>query len=594
VELSLRRLKPETREKIRALAVFHGGFSPFVLATTLQIEQDEAYALGYELRSVGLAEPKEYDYFRIHPALSPYLDQEIEPEQRHKYQNLWAEGMKQFSYFLYEQQGQDTRVAAVLTLMELSNLMALLNFLTAQGIAEETVNFAGALEDLLRYLGRPHILARVSTARQREAEKIGQWSNAAFFNAARIHIERLLERGAFQEAYREAEGLLKKSLEHGQSAYPNADYDIAAAYFLLGRVLYMGGASELALAPLKEAGKQFQAIAESGNRIAAIMTSASLADKGNCLLSLGRLDEAAAAYEEVIKTAEAMGDTRSAAVGRGQLGTVRMLQGRFQEALEVYEAAIKVFEVLQEPGTVASCTYQIGMVYENSGNFDLAEGAYKKSLGIEVQQKNDVGKSGSLNQLGLLYKKMERLEDAAIFFSQAVDITVKLKDMAKEGLARNNLADTLIKLKRYSQARKELQRAIECDKPYGHAAQPWRAYYNLQDLETAEGNMEAAEKARNKAIELYLSYRRARGENHTPSGRLCAMFRQAVAEGKADEFKVVLAEVAGDAKYGVSMRKLASALSWILNGVRDKSVVEDMELHYSHAAEVLLILEEMG
>jgi hypothetical protein len=42
------------------------------------------------------------------------------------------------------------------------------------------------------------------------------------------------------------------------------------------------------------------------------------------------------------------------------------------------------------------------------------------------------------------------------------------------------------------------------------------------------------------------------------------------------------------------MRKLASALSGILSGVRDKSVVEDMELDYSDAAEVLLLLEEMG
>ena len=48
--------------------------------------------------------------------------------------------------------------------------------------------------------------------------------------------------------------------------------------------------------------------------------------------------------------------------------------------------------------------------------------------------------------------------------------------------------------------------------------------------------MEAAARARNKAVELYLSYRRDRGENHTGGGRLCAIFRQAVAENKADEF----------------------------------------------------------
>jgi mRNA-degrading endonuclease YafQ of YafQ-DinJ toxin-antitoxin module len=72
------------------------------------------------------------------------------------------------------------------------------------------------------------------------------------------------------------------------------------------------------------------------------------------------------------------------------------------------------------------------------------------------------------------------------------------------------------------------------------------------------------------------------------------MFRQAVAEGKVDEFKAVLAKVAQDWRHEPAAQALVSALSGILSGVRDKSVVEDVELSYDHAAEVLLILEEMG
>lgn len=195
VELSLRRLKPEIREKLRALSVFHGGFHPFVLGITLRIEIEEAAEVGEELIKAGLGQEKEYGYISLHPGLSPCLDREVESDQREAFRSLWAEGMKRFSVFLYEQQSQDTRVQAVLTLLDLSNLMALLSFINAQGDAEETVNIAGRLEDLLRFLGRPHILARVSAVRQREAEKISRWSHAAF-NAARVHIECLLERGA--------------------------------------------------------------------------------------------------------------------------------------------------------------------------------------------------------------------------------------------------------------------------------------------------------------------------------------------------------------------------------------------------------------
>jgi tetratricopeptide (TPR) repeat protein len=356
----------------------------------------------------------------------------------------------------------------------------------------------------------------------------------------------------------------------------------------------MGGASELALGTIEEAYKRFHVMGEKGNKGAAWMASTSLTEKGDCLRNLGRLDESAAAYEEGIKTSESLNDTRGTAVGRGQLGTVRMVQGRFKEALEAHKAAIKAFEALQESGSMAIGHHQIGMVYEESGNFSLAEAAYKKSLGIVVQQKDEPGQARTLTQLGNLYNKMGLLEDAVVFYSQAADKYVTIKDMAHEGVARNNLADTLIKLKRYDQARKELQRAIECYKPYGHAVQPWTAYSILQNLETAEGNEQGAAKARNKAIELYLSYRRDRGENHTGGGRLCLMFRQMLKENKVDEIKAMLAEVAKAWKHDPAGQSLVKALDGILSGVRDKAVVEDMELDCSHAAEVLLILEEMG
>jgi len=590
VELSLRRLPPKTRETIRALALCHGGVHLIVLGRMLQIKPEEARVLGAELSKTGLGDLKEYGHLRLHPALAPYLDEGLTPEERTAYQGLWAEGMWELTGFLCEQQSQDTRVQAVLTIMELPNLMALLYYLQDRGNAEETLRFAGMLEDLLQYLGRPRILAKVSAVRETEARKIGQWSHAAF-DAARRHIERLLERGAFQEAYREADDLLKKSLEAGEGAYQGADYDIAGAHFFLGRVFKEGGASQQALGPIEEARKRFQALADRGNKRAAIMVSASLTEKGGCLRYLGRLDEAAAAYEEGIKIDEALGDTRGAAVGRGNLGTVRMHQGRFQEALEAYEAALKAFEALQEPGSVATAHHQIGIVYEKAGDFDRAEAAYKNALRIFVQQKNDAGQASSLGQLGNLYDRMGGLEEAVVFYSQAADKRVTLKDVAHEGFTRNNLAATLIKLKRYGQARQEIRRAIECIEPYGHAAQPWKAWAIFQSLEEAEGNTGASASAREKAIELFLSYRRDGGENHSPAGQLFTWFRQALGKESHAAIRTMLGQFAGERALSPSAQALLRALQAILEGSRDPALAEAPEFNYELAAEIRLLLE---
>jgi hypothetical protein len=50
------------------------------------------------------------------------------------------------------------------------------------------------------------------------------------------------------------------------------------------------------------------------------MASVCLAERGDCLRDLGRLDEAAEAYEENIGRVEKVADQREIAVGKGQLG----------------------------------------------------------------------------------------------------------------------------------------------------------------------------------------------------------------------------------------------------------------------------------
>ena len=56
---------------------------------------------------------------------------------------------------------------------------------------------------------------------------------------------------------------------------------------------------------------------------------------------------------------------------------------------------------------------------------------------------------------------------------------------------------------------------VECGKPFGHAAEPWNTRGILCDLERAVGDASAAAEAWRKAVEAYLAYRRAGGENST-------------------------------------------------------------------------------
>jgi tetratricopeptide (TPR) repeat protein len=358
-------------------------------------------------------------------------------------------------------------------------------------------------------------------------------------------------------------------------------------------VLQRGGAAEAALQPLAEARRRFQALADAGNTSAIRMASATITETADCLTALGRLDEAAAAYEQTIKLDGERGDIRDVATGKFQLGTVRMLQGRYAEALKIYTEARDTFASLGEPRSVATAWHQIGMAHRWAEQFELAERAYRQSLAIEVQQKNIAGEARSLSELGNLYHTMGRLENAVTFYQQAANIYGKSQDLRYEGSARSNMASILIKLQQYDKARIELQRAIKCKQSYGHAALPWTAWILLHDLEQVTGTPSAAAHARQQAIQSYLAYRRDGGENQEPGAKLCALVAQAIQQGDSTEAEQVLARYLGpDAKPWA--KALIPKLQAILHGSRDLALADDAALNYDDAAELLLLLERVG
>jgi tetratricopeptide (TPR) repeat protein len=180
-----------------------------------------------------------------------------------------------------------------------------------------------------------------------------------------------------------------------------------------------------------------------------------------------------------------------------------------------------------------------------------------------------------------------------VFYKQAADKFVEIGDKTKEGFVRSNLASTLFKLNRYDDAMEEILLSIKCVEPFGHSAEPWKAWAILCDVERAAGNLEAAERARARAIELYLAYRRDGGENHESGGRLCTWFRQAIKEERPETISTQLAELAKNPKTHPNLKVLISKLQALLARERDPGLAEDPELDYMDAAEVMLLLEEL-
>jgi tetratricopeptide (TPR) repeat protein len=566
VELSLRRMSAANRDWARVLGVFHGGVDLDALRHMMQWEEADVGALAVELIATGLATPNRYNHLTLNPALCPYLRGRMDAAEREALTARWVEAMRAYAEFLVQQSDQDAEVAATLTVLELPNLFALLDLVHARGRC-------GGDDRSGHFALPPAAICRQATAAGAcgEGARRGgggdgrRLESRAVRGGADNRIEQQLDSGRLREAFDGAQQLLQRARAAGEQAYPGADYDLAMACFLLARVLNTAGGSEQALPLLDEARQRFEAIvgarrrspdlvetadrrspdvanhaathgdlrsgsgAGSGDpRTAAVnaaekMVAVCFEKQGGCLRDLGRLDEAATAYGECIHIAEKTGNAREGAVGKGNLGWVRLDQRRYPEALAAHAEARERFTQLDEPGMVAVSWHQTGMVYQNWGQPEAAEDAYRKSLALEVRLGNVAGQAGTLGQLGILYGEViNRPEEAVNFYRQAADKYVEINDAAGEGRQRNNLALLLRRLRRFDEARQEIRRAIECNAQFGHASEPWKTWAILADIEGDDGNPAAAAEAKGKAIACYLAYRRDGGENHDDDGRIAS------------------------------------------------------------------------
>ena len=197
-------------------------------------------------------------------------------------------------------------------------------------------------------------------------------------------------------------------------------------------------------------------------------------------------------------------------------------------------------------------------------------------------------------QLGNLYKNaLHRLEDAAGFYRQAAEKFVEGRDVAREGSTRSNLADTLRRLRRLDEARQEIRRAIECKAEFGQASEPWNSWAILADIETDTGNAAAAAEAKRKAIACYLAYRRDGGENHDAPGRISLAVTQALQSDDPVQAATLLQQVAADPE-AAGFLPFIGALQAVVAGSRDPALADQPELDYIMAAEILLLIENLG
>jgi tetratricopeptide (TPR) repeat protein len=595
VELSLRRLSEETRDRTHTLGVFFGGFNTAVLRLMMEWKEEDVLELAGNLVKVGLATSDSHNHFTLNPALCPYLRSRMSAEIREHLTARWVDAMLAYVGYLVKEYGQRPTIVAKLTALELPNLFALLDSVDHTGFADRTMELVMSLSTLVHGLAKPRLMRHLARVRDTTDEALGtSWSHARFL-AASDRVKRELYEGRLREALQDSNKLLELARTAGDQSYIDADYDWAMAVNLRGEVLVATGASAQALELFDEAHQRFESIPNSRTTVNAEgMAATCIHRKGTCLLTLGRFDDAAVAYNEALRRNEKRQDARDAAFDKAQLGTVRLHQRRHAEAFALYEEARQLFMNLGDLRNVATAWHQIGIIHEHKGEAEEAEDAYRKALAIAVQIRNISAQAISLQHLGNLYKDhFDRDEEAVMLYRQAVEKNLLVGDIPSAAKAASGSALALRKLKHLDEARREIHRAIDLGREAGHSVAPWKFWNILTGIETDAGDFRAAANAKEHAIASFLAYRRDGGENQSGAGRISLAVTQALLAGDNATAASFLQQLSADPKAHGPLRTFVQAFQSIVDGSRDRTLADSQDLDYSMAAEILLLIETL-
>jgi hypothetical protein len=126
-----------------------------------------------------------------------------------------------------------------------------------------------------------------------------------------------------------------------------------------------------------------------------------------------------------------------------------------------------------------------------------------------------------------------------------------------------------------------------------------RAFCRSPDLDPevageAWGVLGVLHRYEGQAIEAFLAYRRAGGENHQPGARLATAVAQGIASGETAAVASQLAELGGRPDLPAYLQALVPVLQQIVQGSRDPALASAPGLIPMDAVEVQLLLEKLG
>ncbi len=598
LQSSIQSLSASLQKSLPKLAVLQGGGNLVVVSHVMRSESVEAAKSDMDsLVAAGLAEEKQYTFYQLDDVLLAHLRSTVGKDERQVSYQHWLAAMDQLLGFLYQQYFEDNVMAVALATLERDNLMAYLGEIAqapnlVNENAPQVLVLLKRMETLISKQEAPAEKEKLTQWMKNADSLLGAWS-AVRFDLERQNVEQLLKQGSLEPASRAAQSLVQQCHEAGSTAYVGANNDLALSNILLGRVMKAGGSGEQALTYLQQAQTLLEPTVEN-DKTAGLYLVASLMEQGECLFTQGQLVPAEVSYSKAIEVAESVGDLRGSGIAQTQRASIYSAMERPADALRGFESALEIFQSSDEVVLTVNVWHQIAMLHRVNEDFDSAKSALESALALLQAQGNAPGVISSLLELGSLSETQENFPEAVDYYRQALKAAEDSGDQYRQVTAGNRLADAQRQAGNIAEALTVLEQAGNLGQQFGHDAEPWKTWKILSDLEAASDNPDGSQVARQRAIEAYVAFRVEGGQNNEGDGQLCAMVLQGIQTQETARVGEMLAKLgANDAWQSPENKALLSVLNDFLEGKREIPLIENTELNYRHAAELMILQDRL-
>ncbi len=166
---------------------------------------------------------------------------------------------------------------------------------------------------------------------------------------------------------------------------------------------------------------------------------AALHHYGDVLQSLGRHDEARAAFREMLERAFRLDLRGKGGAAHARLGRLCRETGRLDEAERHLTAALSLFTQVSDDRGTASTVDDLGKLHWLRGDYAKALDFGQRGLAMRRQIGDRRSIALSLNNLGLVYQDSGQFKKALAAFEQALEIRRDIGDLVGVSQTLNNL-----------------------------------------------------------------------------------------------------------------------------------------------------------